>query len=160
MTRFTRRPLSTPLHHRLDAPTNYFGARKVFIDGIPDEDGERAEFLRYIDDNGDLLPVKHKINHEITALPDSMIDALRCFIVARAIRNLRGQKGQHASMLVNASRFTGIQNLLRNRLHQQLKAIEDAVRVDGAKVDQIETPNCRAEAVLDAGVSRSLVGLG
>lgn len=124
----------------LDAPTNYFGARKVFIDGIPDEDGERPEFLRYIDDNGDLLPVKHKINHEITALPDSMIDALRCFIVARAIRNLRGQKGQHASMLVNASRFTGIQNLLRNRLHQQLKAIEDAVRVDGAKVDADRNP--------------------
>lgn len=119
----------------LDAPTNYFGARKVFIDGMPDDDAERPDYLRYIDDNGDLLPVKHTIGHEITALPDSMLDALRCFIVARAIRNLRGQKGQHASMLVNASRFTGIQNVLKNRLHQHLKAIEDAVRVDGAKVN-------------------------
>ena len=64
-----------------------------------------------------------------------MLDALLCYIVARAIRNLIGQKGQHASMLVNASRFTGIQNVLKNRLHQHLKAIEDAVRVDGAKVD-------------------------
>lgn len=119
----------------LDAPTNYFGARKVFIDGMPDDDAVQPDYLRYIDDNGDLLPVKHTIGHEITALPDSMLDALRCFIVARAIRNLRGQKGQHASMLVNASRFTGIQNVLKNRLHQHLKAIEDAVRVDGAKVD-------------------------
>ena len=124
----------------LDAPTNYFGARKVFIDGIPDNDGERPQFLRYIDDNGDLLPVKHKIDHDITAVPKSMLDALRCFIVARAIRNLRGQKNQHASMLVNASRFTGIQNLLRNRLHQHLKAIEDAVRVDGAKFDADNNP--------------------
>jgi hypothetical protein len=40
-----------------------------------------------------------------------MVDALRAFIVARTIRNLRGQKAQHASMLVNASRFTGVQNL-------------------------------------------------
>ena len=31
-------------------------------------------------------------------------------------------------------------NLLRNRLHQQLKAIEDAVRVDGAKVDADRNP--------------------
>lgn len=119
----------------LDAPTNYFGARRVFIDGIPDEGTQRPQFLRYITDNGDLLPVKHNIDHEITTIPDSMLDALRTFIVARAIRNLRGQKGQHASMLVNASRFTGIQNVLRNRLHQHLKAIEDAVRVDGAKPD-------------------------
>lgn len=124
----------------LDAPSNYFGARKVFIDGMPDDEDERPQFLRYIDDNGDLLPVKHKIDHAITALPNSMVDALRSFIVARAIRNLRGQKGQHASMLVNASRFTGIQNLLRNRLHEHLKAIEDAVRVDGAKPDADRNP--------------------
>lgn len=124
----------------LDAPTNYFGARKVFIDGIPDDDAERPQHLRYIDDNGDLLPVKHTIGHDISALPDSMLDALRTFIVARAIRNLRGQKGQHASMLVNASRFTGIQNVLKNRLHQHLKAIEDAVRVDGAKSDADRNP--------------------
>ena len=116
----------------LDAPTNYFGPDKVFVDGIPDDDDVQPQFLRYIKDNAELLPVKHKINHDITALPDSMVTALRCFLVSRVIRNLRGQKTQHASMLVNASRFTGIQNLIRNRLHEHLKIIEDAVRVYGA----------------------------
>ena len=124
----------------LDAPTNYFGARKVFVDGVPDDGNAKPTFLRYIDDNGDLLPVKHKIDHDITALPNSMIDALRSFIVARAIRNIRGQRGQHASMLVNASRFTGIQNHLRNRLHEHLKTIEDAVRVEGANPDADRSP--------------------
>lgn len=124
----------------LDAPTNYFGARKVFVDGVPDDGNAKPTFLRYIDDNGDLLPVKHKIDHDITALPNSMIDALRSFIVARAIRNIRGQRGQHASMLVNASRFTGIQNHLRNRLHEHLKTIEDAVRVEGANPDADRNP--------------------
>lgn len=119
----------------LDAPTNYFGARKVFIDGVPDEDDARPDYLRYISDNEDLLPVKHKIDHDLTSLPESMVDALRCFLVARVIRNLRGQAGQHASMLVNASRFTGVQGLIRNRLHQLLKNIEDAVRVDGGLSD-------------------------
>ena len=124
----------------LDAPSNYFGARKVFLDGVPDSDDEKPLHLRYIADNGDLLPVKHTIGHSVTELPDSMLDALRTFIVARAIRNLRGQKSQHASMLVNASRFTGIQNLLRNRLIEQLRIIEDAIRVDGARPDADRNP--------------------
>lgn len=115
----------------LDAPTNYFGPRKVFIDGMPD-DGP-PQYLRYITDNEDVLPLKHRINHPVDELPDSMVTALRTFIVARTIRNLRGQAGQHASMLVNASRFTGVQNLLRNRLHEIIERIESAVRVDAAK---------------------------
>lgn len=119
----------------LDAPTNYFGARAVFLDGMPDEDSERPAVLRYIVDNGDVLPVKHKIEHPVDELPESLVDALRTFLVARTIRNLRGQGAQHASMLVNASRFTGVQNLLRNRLHEHLKVIEDAVRVDGGRPD-------------------------
>jgi len=119
----------------LDAPTNYFGARKVFIDGVPDEEDEKPSYLRFISDNGDVLPVKHRIDHNLAALPESMIDALRCFLVARVIRNARGQTGQHASMLINASRFTGVQELIRNRLHQHLKTIEDAVRVDGGRKD-------------------------
>lgn len=124
----------------LEAPSNYFGARRVFLDGVPDGDDETPAHLRYIKDNGDLLPVKHKIDHPVTELPESMTDAVRAFIVARAIRNLRGQKAEHASMLVNASRFTGIQNLLRNRLIELLRTIEDAVRVDGARADADRNP--------------------
>lgn len=122
----------------LDAPTNYFGARKVFIDGVPDEEDAVPSYLRYISDNADILPVKHKIDHDLPELPDSMVDALRCFLLARTIRNLRGQAGQHASMLVNASRFTGVQGLIRNRLHERLRQIEDALRVDGARPDAAE----------------------
>lgn len=122
----------------LDAPTNYFGSRKVFVDGVPDDPDQRPTYLRYIDDNGDLLPVKHKIDHGVGELPDSMVDALRTFLVARAIRNLRGQQSQHASMLVNASRFTGIQLRMRNRLHEHLRTIEDAIRVEGGLADAAE----------------------
>ena len=124
----------------LDAPSNYFGARKVFVDGVSDEEGIRPQHLRYIEDNGDLLPVRHPISHDVTEIPDSMLDALRIFLVARAIRNLRGQSNQHASMLVNASRFTGIQNTLRNRLHEHLTILEDAIRVDGSRSDALANP--------------------
>lgn len=118
----------------LDAPSNYFGGKRVFIEGMPDDDSE-PEFIRYIDDNEDILPLKHKIDHELNELPTSLTDALRAFLVARTIRNLRGQGDKHASMLVNASRFTRVQGLLRTRLHEMLDNIQNSLRVNGANGD-------------------------
>lgn len=110
----------------LDAPTNYFGAQKVFLDA-------RDQHVRLIDDNEDILPMKHKIDHPVDVLPDSLVRAVRAFIVARAIRNVRGQQASHASMLVNASRFTEVQGRLRSRVVDVVGRIRDAVAVDGAK---------------------------
>ena len=117
----------------LDPPSNYFGPRRVILDGDLDE---HPLYVRFVEDNEDVLPLKHKIDHEIWELPGSLVRALRVFVVARAIRNLRGQGRQHASMLVNASRFKGMQFVLRNRLHDKLETIRDAVRADGGKGDQ------------------------
>ncbi len=115
----------------LDAPTNYFGASKVFIDGMPEKG--TPEFLRYIEDNEDALPIQHEKTHDVNELPPSMTRALRAFLVARTIRSLRRQSGQHASMLVNASRFIDVQGKIRNRLRHCLDVIRDAVRVDASK---------------------------
>jgi len=115
----------------LDAPSNYFGARKIFIDGIPD-DGDPI-WLRYISDNEDILPIKHRIDQTVDELPESLREAVRAFLIARTIRNLRGQAAKHCSMLVNASRFTRVQSLLRNRLHQYVESILDSLRVNGAR---------------------------
>lgn len=114
----------------LDAPSNYFGPNKIFIDGLPD-DGIPT-WLRYISDNEDVLPLKHKIDNEVPTLPDSLITALRAFLLTRTIRNLRGHKASHCSMLVNASRFTSVQGRLRNRLDDKLKSIQDAARIYGS----------------------------
>lgn len=115
----------------LDAPTNYFGATKIFVDGLPEE-GDPT-WLRYITDNEDILPIKHKIDHELDALPSSLTRALRTFLLARTIRNMRGQKAAHCSMLVNASRFTAVQGRLRNRLHETLERIQNSVRVNASR---------------------------
>lgn len=121
----------------LDAPTNYFGAGKVFIDGLPED--APPVWLRHITDNKDLLPVKHKIDQEISELPRSLIEALRAFLLARTIRNLRGQASKHCSMLVNASRFTAVQGRIRNRMHECLVTIQNAVRINGALAAQALT---------------------
>jgi len=110
----------------LDAPSNYFGAQKVFLDA-------RDRHVRLIDDNEDVLPLKHRIDQLVDALPDSLMRAVRSFIVARAIRNARGQQAMHASMLINASRFTDVQGRLRSQVADMLGLIRDAVAVDGGK---------------------------
>lgn len=115
----------------LDAPSNYFGPTKIFVDGLPEE-GDPT-WLRYIADNEDILPIKHKIDHELDALPLSLTRALRTFLLARTIRNMRGQKAAHCSMLVNASRFTAVQGRLRNRLHETLERIQNSVRVNASR---------------------------
>ncbi len=117
----------------LDAPTNYFGPKKIFIDGLPDV-GEPT-WLRYITDDVDAFPIKHKIDYPVDILPGSLLNALRAFLLARTIRNIRGQSSSHCSMLVNASRFTAVQGRLRNRLHEVLERIQNSLRVNGANSD-------------------------
>lgn len=114
----------------LDAPTNYFGPSKVFIDGMPDNDN--PEWIRYISDNEDILPIKHKIDQDLDELPKSLLTALRAFLISRTIRDLRGSESSHCSMLVNASRFTAVQSKLRNRIHEALDRIKDSARVNAS----------------------------
>ncbi|EGQ8096581.1 Z1 domain-containing protein [Vibrio cholerae] len=128
----------------LDAPTNYFGPKKIFIDGLPDD--EDPTWLRIISglDNEDLLPIKHKIDHEIEQLPDSLMFALRTFLLSRAIRNLRGQSKSHCSMLVNASRFTRVQTQLKNRLHEALERIQNSLRLNSSLTTALKDPEIKA----------------
>ncbi|ELF6480626.1 Z1 domain-containing protein [Vibrio fluvialis] len=126
----------------LDAPTNYFGPKKIFIDGLPDD--EEPTWLRSISDNEDLLPIKHKIGHEVYQLPDSLMFALRTFLLSRVIRNLRGQSSSHCSMLVNASRFTRIQSQLKNRLHEALERIQNALRINSSSTSALMDPEIKA----------------
>ncbi|EJO3993629.1 TPA: Z1 domain-containing protein [Vibrio vulnificus] len=126
----------------LDAPTNYFGPKKIFIDGLPDD--AEPTWLRSISDNEDLLPIKHKIDHEIYQLPNSLMFALRTFLLSRAIRNLRGQSSSHCSMLVNASRFTRVQSQLKNRLHEALEKIQNSLRLNSSLPMALKDPEIKA----------------
>ena len=110
----------------LDPPDNYFGATKVFI-----ENSERI--VHCVDDNADLLPLKHPLHHHVTGLPETLETAVRVFLVARAIRLARGQVGKHNSMLVNVSRFVDVQRQIRNEIHALVDRIRRSVRVNGAR---------------------------
>jgi hypothetical protein len=85
--------------YALDAPTNYFGARKIFLDS--DE-----KHLIEIADNKDTLPLYHKKDHDLRGLPESLNEAIRIFILNISVRSLRGYSKSHNSMLIHATRFT------------------------------------------------------
>ena len=110
----------------LDPPGNYFGPTRMFED-------RSTSITRRVEDNEDLLPLRHKIDHPVTGLPDSLRKSVRTFVIARAIRLARGQSGQHNSMLVNVSRFTDVQRQIRNEIHLLVETIRRHVRVNGAK---------------------------
>ncbi len=116
----------------LDPPDNYFGASRVFLTDPEDEEG-LSPIVRHIEDSGDLLPLKHRKDHVVTGLPESLKDAVRAFIVGRTIRLIRGHEGSHNSMLVNVSRFTDVQRKIRNEIHNLLDTIRGSVRVNGAQ---------------------------
>ncbi|SLN51893.1 Z1 domain protein [Aquimixticola soesokkakensis] len=102
----------------LDRPGNYYGAEKVFL-GEPDEQAERP--TRDIVDNEPHLPLKMPKGHQVRDLPESLMTAIRAFIISGAIRDLRGQDDKHHSMLVNVSHLTSVQtdvaNLIRHRMN-------------------------------------------
>jgi len=106
----------------LDPPSNYVGAKMLFRD-----DGN-SNNLREIDDNEDLIPLRHKKDWKILGLPNSLQRAIDCFIIAKTIRELRGQSSKHHSMMVNVSRFTDVQELLKAKVLEYLKARQLAIK--------------------------------
>ena len=120
----------------LDAPTTYFGAEKVFLD-----EATSQSIVRPIDDCEDLIPYAHKRDDPVHELPASLYRALDEFIVARAIRNLRGQTGKHCSMMVNVSRFVPVQKAVRDFLSLREKKIREAVLANYAMPEEVSSRN-------------------
>ncbi len=95
-----------------------------------------------LSDASELLPTSHKIDHRVSELPTSLKEALRVFILARAIRIVRGDGKAHNSMLVNVSRFMNVQKQVRDLLYEHVEEIRSSVRVNGALclIDAMKDP--------------------
>jgi hypothetical protein len=105
----------------LDAPSNYVGASRIFA-----TDGDLNNCLREIEDHSQILPERHKITLDPQTLPDSLADAVRTFLLARAVREMRGQGTAHSSMLVNVSRFNDVQTRITGLVADLLGSIREA----------------------------------
>lgn len=109
----------------LQKPSNYIGPDKVF--GNP---GDEAAGIApspplpmhvAVTDSQTWVPDKHKKDHTPGALPASLREAVRLFLIATAIRHARGHAKFHSSMLVHATRFKIVQTRVKAQLEQELK---------------------------------------
>ncbi|WP_331351778.1 Z1 domain-containing protein [Cellvibrio sp. UBA7671] len=117
--------------YTLDAPTNYFGATKIF--------GEESnpKHLKSIDDAEAIFGEVSNDNNTskgvgadgvITEVPNSLIIAMHCFVVVNAIMDLRSNSPKHRSMLVNITHYTNIQNQVADILDGILRRIQEDIR--------------------------------
>lgn len=119
----------------LSAPSNYIGPSKVF--GLSSEEGRDGglDLARIVSDHcaedgkSGWMPVGHKSTHTplidgVEELPKSLEEAIHAFILACVVREIRGQGGQHSSMLVHVTRFNRVQEHVRDQVESYVQKLK------------------------------------
>lgn len=109
--------------YALEPPTNYVGARSVFAEG-----GRHNYMLKNNDDCEFYLPENHKKDFIPQALPGSMKEAIASFFIGNAVRDLRGHKTKHRSMLINISRFIAVQELIGKAVDVYVRELQREIK--------------------------------
>lgn len=120
----------------LDAPNTYFGPDKIFLD-----EATSSAVTEAITDCEEYIAWSHKKDDPIMELPPSLYRALQQFVLARAIRNLRGHSGKHCSMMINVSRFVAVQKAVRNLISLYEKKLREAVKANYAMPEEVSGKN-------------------
>lgn len=112
----------------INPPDNYIGATKVFglsesIDGLALVD-KSLPLIRHAEDAEQYFPAKHKKHLPVDGLPDTMIEAIRTFVLSCAARRVRGQKNVHNTMLIHVTRFNDVQEQVIGLVKDELVSIQ------------------------------------
>lgn len=124
----------TDFIYALYPPSNYHGAKKMFVDK-----GEFSDrFMLEIIDKSDkireqieeIFPMKHKKDWEGQSLHSSVYEAVDRFLIVNAIRDLTEdkKKNTHRSMLINISRFTKVQEHIKTLIENYLDNTRNDIR--------------------------------
>ena len=115
----------------LQPPSDYMGPREVF--GPGGKGADPLPLVRYVDDYGTFVPDGHKMGYKPVSLCDSVREAMRAFILACAVRRVRGQRTVHNSMLIHVTRFVLTQEAVAELVRDELTAVRDRLKFgDGA----------------------------
>jgi hypothetical protein len=109
--------------YALKAPSNYVGADRVF--GSPNDQPSRQ--VVDLTDAEDYFPPKHKASLQVTGIPESLKEAIRTYLIANAIRDIRGDKDELRSMLVNVSRFIAVQDQVLTHVTSELTHLQNTI---------------------------------
>ncbi|MCC6358555.1 MAG: Z1 domain-containing protein [Phycisphaerales bacterium] len=128
----------------LKAPTDYIGPALVF--GHPGDEsvGLPAQLPLpmhvSVTDSSAWLPDGHRNGHVPGPLPGSLREALRLFALVCASRVVRGQTGEHSTMLVHATRFINVQERVAQQIEEEVSTLRNVAGLGGRNtVEQLRT---------------------
>lgn len=130
----------------LPTPSTYIGADKIFydngiyhsnlryIDDIDEPDYDSQEYIdakKYDPESLNVGPFYYKHLKEWHGiLPTSLHDAILCYFMANAVRDLRGDIEAPRSMLINMSRFVKVQRYIKEYVDGERSNFLAKVRYD------------------------------
>jgi hypothetical protein len=107
----------------LEQPSNYVGPLEMYA-----EDGQYHYMIRHNDDMENILELKHKNGTKISTLPESLKTSIKLFLLANAVRDLRGQEKKHRSMLIHVSRFISVQKVVQEKVKNYFNYAKEQIK--------------------------------
>ncbi|MFT6604160.1 MAG: hypothetical protein ACJARO_001679 [Bacteriovoracaceae bacterium] len=107
---------------KIPTPDSYVG-QKHFFQSNNDTKGDPVVI---VDDNEKLLPVKSKKDTPVGALPESLKESIRCYLITVAVRSLRGTPKVHNTMLINMTHLTVLQDKIAEIVDEYMDQIRNA----------------------------------
>ena len=107
----------------LEQPSNYVGPTQMYS-----ENGQYHYMIRHNDDMEEILELKHKNGTRISGLPDSLTQSIKLFLIANAVRDLRGQENKHRSMLIHVSRFISVQKDVQEHVKNYFNYAKEQIK--------------------------------
>ncbi len=107
--------------YNLQAPDNYFGARKVF-----QELETSNKIIEHINDAEEFFPTKQNMI-PVPGIPSSLKNALHEFIIAKCIRILRGDDKKHCTMMVNAHTRKEMTQSIYEEMSEYFEVVKGAI---------------------------------
>lgn len=117
--------------HVMPTPLNYFGAERIFgLHDVADEelDVELPDVIRPItrDEVRVLVPRGRTVAGFQPSVTKSLGEAIRWFIVACAVRRIRGQQKKHSTMLIHTTPRTEPHFATRDAVEEYLEPLRKA----------------------------------
>jgi hypothetical protein len=149
----------------LGAPSNYVGPSQIFGVNTPDGRTPGLPLLRTVDDHTDWMPPSHKSHHQPetadpSGLPPSLRKSIHAFLLATAVRYLRGQRSEHSSMLIHVTRFNNVQRIVHEKVAEYFRHLKQRlVRGIGSEMLEAELAQLWTEDfVLSGDLVRERLG--
>ena len=127
----------------LPVPSNYVGPEKLFgleADKIKNIDEIRPlPLIRNVLDYSKFIPDKHKKDHYVKDVPESLKNALNHFVLVCATRRIRRTGNPHNTMLIHVTRFTHVQQQIYEKVESILKSLVQRIRSGNDALKDLES---------------------